>query len=93
MADTVTVAVRVRPLNKNEKAAKCTEIQSISGKAITVKDPSGYVTDYHLQQLTFYISFFSDQKQIKHIPLIIFTDQAHLRMFFLSSLLSMHHYF
>lgn len=42
MAESVTVAVRVRPLNSKEKKEKCTEIQKISGKSITIKNPSEF---------------------------------------------------
>ena len=42
MSETVTVAVRVRPLNSKEKTAKCTEIHKINGKSITVTDPSRF---------------------------------------------------
>ncbi|KAK2948018.1 putative Kinesin-II 85 kDa subunit [Blattamonas nauphoetae] len=40
MSDSVVVGVRVRPLNSKEKKEKCTEIQKISGKSITVTDPA-----------------------------------------------------
>ncbi|KAH7825917.1 kinesin 3 [Monocercomonoides exilis] len=39
MSEAVTVAVRVRPLNSKEKKEKCTEIQKISGKTITITNP------------------------------------------------------
>eukprot|EP00770_Monocercomonoides_exilis_P008929 MONOS_8884.1-p1 / transcript=MONOS_8884.1 / gene=MONOS_8884 / organism=Monocercomonoides_exilis_PA203 / gene_product=kinesin 3 / transcript_product=kinesin 3 / location=Mono_scaffold00348:47159-48870(-) / protein_length=389 / sequence_SO=supercontig / SO=protein_coding / is_pseudo=false len=39
MSESVTVALRVRPLNSKEKKENCTEIQTISGKSITVVNP------------------------------------------------------
>ncbi|KAK2952099.1 putative Kinesin-II 95 kDa subunit [Blattamonas nauphoetae] len=39
MSEAVTVAVRVRPLNSKEIKEKCTEIQTVSGKSITVTNP------------------------------------------------------
>ncbi|KAA6369701.1 MAG: putative Kinesin-II 95 kDa subunit, partial [Streblomastix strix] len=40
MAETVTVAVRVRPLNSKEKAAKDTEIHKNTETTITITDPT-----------------------------------------------------
>ncbi|KAK2961148.1 putative Kinesin-II 85 kDa subunit [Blattamonas nauphoetae] len=40
MSDSVVVGLRVRPLNSKEKKEKCTEIQKISGKSITVTNPT-----------------------------------------------------
>ena len=42
MSESVTVAVRVRPLNAKEKKEKCTEIHQINGKSITVTSPETY---------------------------------------------------
>ncbi|KAH7822855.1 kinesin 3 [Monocercomonoides exilis] len=39
MSESVVVAVRVRPLNSKEKKEKCTEIQNINGKSITIVNP------------------------------------------------------
>lgn len=43
MAESVTVAVRVRPLNSKEKAAKAEDVTTISKNSIKIKDPSTYV--------------------------------------------------
>lgn len=42
MTESVTVAVRVRPLNSKEKTAKDTEIQQNTKTSITITNPTKF---------------------------------------------------
>lgn len=56
MAESVIVAVRIRPLNSKEKKEKCTEIQTISGQSITITKPNRFFFIFYQPILLFILT-------------------------------------